>query len=128
MEAIFNYKPGTTFADLTAEATSGRDISEFIKKYREYRSNPQHRFINTESPLNQFGYFLLNNKKVNEAVEIFKLIVESYPNSANVYDSLGDALQTAGKKEEAIKAYEKALSINPNYPSSLESLRKLKGQ
>lgn len=128
MEAIFNYKPGTTFADLTAEATSGRDISEFIKKYREFRANPQHRFINTESPLNQFGYFLLNNKKVNEAIEIFKLNVESYPNSANVYDSLGDALQTAGKKEEAIKSYEKALSIDPNYPSAAESLKKLKGQ
>lgn len=128
LEAIFNYKPGTNFADLTAEATSGRDISEFIKKYREFRANPQHRFINTESPINQFGYFLLNNKRINEAVEIFKLNVESYPNSANVYDSLGDALQAAGKKEEAIKSYEKALSIDPNYPSALESLRKLKGQ
>lgn len=128
MEAIFRYKPGTTFADLVAEATSGRDLAIFIKKYREFKANSEHRFIQTESQMNQFGYFLLNAKKINEAIEIFKLNVEFYPNSANVYDSLGDALQAAGKKDEAIKSYEKALLINPNYPSSLESLRKLKGQ
>lgn len=128
LDAVFNYKPGTTFADLTNEATSGRDLSVFIKKFREFKANSQHRFIDTEMPLNRFGYFLLNAKKFDEAIEIFKLNAEYYPQSANVYDSLGDAYQAAGKKEEAIKAYEKALSINPNYPSSLENLRKLKGQ
>lgn len=128
MEAILNYKPGTNFADLTAEATSGRDLSVFTKKYREFKTNPQRRFINTEADINRFGYFLLNAKRLDEAVEIFKLNVEYYPNSANVYDSLGDALQAAGKKDEAIRAYEKALSIDPNYPSSLENLKKLKGQ
>jgi len=128
LEAILNYRPGTTFADLTAEAIKGTDLSVFVKKYREFKSNPQRRFIDTESPINQFGYFLLNAKRINEAIEIFKLNVEYYPKSANVYDSLGDAYQAAGKKEEAIKSYEKALSINPNYPSSLEALQKLKGQ
>jgi tetratricopeptide (TPR) repeat protein len=128
MEAILNYKPGTTFADLVAEATSGRDVSVFVKKYREFRTNPQRRFINTEADINRFGYFLLDAKRIDDAIEIFKLNVEYYPNSANVYDSLGDALQAAGKKDEAIKAYEKALTIDPNYPSSLENLKKLRGQ
>lgn len=127
-EAILNYKPGTSYADLVAEATSSRDITGFIKKYREFKANPQRRFISTESPINQFGYFLLGAKRVDEAIEIFKLNVEYYPNSANVYDSLGDAYQAAGRKEEAIKAYEKALSIDPNYPTAIEALKKLKGQ
>ena len=128
MDAIYNFKPGTTYADLVAEATSNRDIAVFIKKYREFKANPQRRFISTESGINQFGYNLLNAKRTDEAIEIFKLNVEYYPNSANVYDSLGDAYQAAGRKEEAIKAYEKALSIDPNYPSSLDNLKKLKGQ
>jgi tetratricopeptide (TPR) repeat protein len=127
-EAILNYKQGTSFADLEAEARKGGDIAAFIKKYREFRTNPQRRFISTESGINQFGYSLLGAKRVDDAIEIFKLNVEYYPNSANVYDSLGDAYQAAGKKEEAIKAYEKALSIDPKYPSSLDNLRKLKGQ
>ena len=127
-EAILNYKPGTTYAELVAEATASRDVATFIKKYREFKSERQRRFVNTESGINQFGYSLLNGKRVADAIEIFKLNVEYYPNSANVYDSLGDAYQAAGKKDEAVKAYEKALSIDPNYPSSLENLRKLKGQ
>jgi tetratricopeptide (TPR) repeat protein len=127
-EAILNYKPGTSYADLVAEATANRDVSVFIKKYREFKANPQRRFIDTESGINQFGYNLLTAKRVDDAIEIFKLNVEFYPNSVNVYDSLGDAYQAAGKKEEAIKAYEKALSIDPNYASSLENLRRLKGQ
>lgn len=127
-EAILNYKLGTSYADLEAEARKGGDIAVFIKKYREFKANPQRRFISTESGINQFGYTLLGAKRVDDAIEIFKLNVEYYPNSANVYDSLGDAYQAAGKKEEAVKAYEKALSIDPNYPSSLENLRRLKGQ
>jgi hypothetical protein len=128
LEAIFNYKPGTSLADLIAEANASRDVSVFIKKYREFKANPQRRFVSTETPINQFGYTLLGAKRVDEAIEVFKLNVEFYPDSANVYDSLGDAYQAAGKKEEAIKAYEKALSIDPGYASSLENLRRLKGQ
>lgn len=127
-EAILGYKPGTTYNELTAEARSGRDIAVFIKKYREFKSNPQRKFFNTESPMNQFGYNLLNAKRIDDAIEIFKLNAEAYPQSANVYDSLGDAYQAAGKKDEAIKAYEKALAIDPNYRTSIEALKKLKGQ
>lgn len=45
----------------------------------------------------------------------------------NVYDSLGDALVAAGQKEKAIKNYEKALSIDPNFASSIVALKKVKG-
>jgi len=128
LDAILNYKPGTSLADLVAEAAASRDISVFIRKYREFKANPQRKFNNTETTINQFGYTLLNAKRVDDAIEVFKLNVEFYPSSANVYDSLGDAYQAAGRKEDAIKAYEKALSIDPSYPSSLENLRKLKGQ
>ena len=61
-----------------------------------------------------------------DAVEIFKLNVESYPSSANVYDSLGDALVAAGRTDEAMRSYEKALSIDPTYPSSIDALKRLR--
>ena len=128
MDAIFGYKPGTSLAELIAEATANRDISAFVKKYREFKASPQRRFVSTENGINQLGYTLLGAKRVADAIEVFKLNVKFYPASANVYDSLGDAYQAAGKKEEAVKAYEKALSIDPTYASSLENLRRLKGQ
>ncbi|HVE57351.1 MAG TPA: tetratricopeptide repeat protein [Pyrinomonadaceae bacterium] len=126
LQAIFEYVPGSSFQDIINAAQ--KNFAEFSGKYKAFKNDPKHRFIDTEAAMNRFGYALLQAKRVADALEVFKLNVEAYPNSANVYDSLGDALQAAGKKDEAIKAYEKALSIDPNYASSLDSLRKLKEQ
>lgn len=127
-QSILNFVPGSTFKDLTAEAVHNSDISAFIKKYREFKTNPKNQFINTETDTNALGYRLLQGQRFNDAVEVFKLNVEAYPNSANVYDSLGDGYVNAGNREEAVKNYEKALQINPNYQSSIDALRRLKGQ
>lgn len=126
MDAILNYNSGITYADLTNEATNGTDISVFVKKYREFKNNPQRKYFNTESDINRFGYILLNSKRTDDAIEIFKLNVEYYPNSANVYDSLGEAYMLKGNKESAIKNYEKAVELNPNMPSAIDALKKLK--
>lgn len=126
LEAVFNYEKGISYADLVSEATNGKDLSVFIKKYREFKNNPQRKYFNTESPMNRFGYELLNAKRIDDAIEIFKLNVEYYPNSANVYDSLGEAYMIKGNKELAIKNYEKAIEISPGYPSAVEALKKLK--
>lgn len=128
MNEILNYVPGTTFKDLTAEAATNKDIPAFIKKYRSFKSIPKNKYVNTETDINALGYNLLRERKINEAIEVFKLNVESYPNSANVYDSLAEAYLNGGNKEEAIKNYEKALKINSSYVSSLEALRRLKNQ
>lgn len=125
-QAIVNYVPGSTFKDLTAEASKNADISGFIKKYREFKQNPQNQFINTETDTNALGYRLVQAKRVKDAVEVFKLNVEAYPNSANVYDSLAESYLLDGNRTEAIKNYEKALQINPDFQSSQEALRRLK--
>lgn len=124
LQAVIEYAPGSSFQDLLNAAA--KDTTGFAARYRAFKSDPRHRFIETEAVLNRFGYALLAQKKAAEAVEIFKLNAESYPNSANVYDSLGDGYQAVGNKEEAIKSYEKAIAIDPNYGSSLEQLKKLR--
>jgi Tetratricopeptide repeat len=128
MQAILEYVPGTALSELIQKATAQKDLVEFIPKYKAFRSNPKSKYVNSEAVMNQFGYTLLGRQRVADAIEVFKLNVEAYPNSANVYDSLGDAYQAAGRKEDAIKAYEKALSIDPTFTSSADNLRRLKGQ
>ena len=58
-------------------------------------------------------------------IDIFKINTELYPQSFNVYDSMGEALAKAEKNEEAIASYQKALELNPNLISSIEALKKL---
>jgi tetratricopeptide (TPR) repeat protein len=65
----------------------------------------------TEADLNQAGYRLLADKKIDEAIKLFHTIAERYPESWNAQDSLGEALATKGDKPAAIAAYTKALSL-----------------
>ena len=59
---------------------------------------------------------------------MLKLNVEAYPQSANAYDSLGEAYLVGGDKEKAIENYRKALAIDPTMESAKQVLKKLTGQ
>jgi len=78
-----------------------------------------------ENAMNNLGYKFLGEEKPKEAIEVFKLNVEEYPESSNVYDSLGEAYMKNGDKELAIKNYKKTLELNPDNNNALEMLRKL---
>lgn len=75
--------------------------------------------------LNQVGYTFLLNNEVDKAIEAFKLNVELFPNVANCYDSLGEALLANGNKKEALKSYRKALELDPNLPSAQKAVEEL---
>jgi tetratricopeptide (TPR) repeat protein len=79
-----------------------------------------------EGQLNSLGYRLLGNNKLKKAIEIFKFVVSEYPESANAYDSLGEAFMKAGEKELAIKNYEKSLELDPRNENAKKMLKDLR--
>jgi CubicO group peptidase (beta-lactamase class C family) len=82
----------------------------------------------TERQMNSLGYSLLGAKKIREAIEVFKLNVEAYPKSFNVYDSLGEAYMANGDTELAIKNYEISVQMNPENTGGIEALKKLRAK
>ena len=74
---------------------------------------------------NAYGYLLLNQNKLNEAIEAFKRQVELSPERANSYDSLGDGYRKAGKLELAVAQYKKALEIDPEFESSKNNIEEI---
>ncbi len=62
-----------------------------------------------EFTLNVIGYQLLQEEEIEKAIEVFEHNVNLYPNSANVYDSLGDALERSGELTSAKNNYEIAV-------------------
>lgn len=64
-----------------------------------------------EALVNQLGYQLLGAGRTDEAIAVFERNVRRFPESANVYDSLGDALDAAGRAEEAETNYTKACAM-----------------
>jgi tetratricopeptide (TPR) repeat protein len=125
-QAVLDYKPGSTISELIQSVTEGDSLGNFAERYRKIKADPRSRYVDSETPMNSLGYNLLAKKRIADAVEIFKLNAESYPSSANVYDSLGDALVAAGRNDEAIKSYEKAVSIDPNFQTSIDALKRLR--
>lgn len=89
-------------------------IEETLAKYHQLKTEQPEAYNFAESELNQLGYQLLNHGKAKEAVAIFKLNAEAYPQSANVYDSLADAYKAAGDSTLVIRCYEKVLELLPS--------------
>lgn len=65
----------------------------------------------TEVELNQYGYQLLGQKKVDEAIRVFEKNAKDHPASWNAWDSLAEAQAAAGDRKKAVASYGKALSM-----------------
>jgi tetratricopeptide (TPR) repeat protein len=79
--------------------------------------------IMNQSSINQRGYEFLRQDNLRTAIAIFKGNVLAYPESANAYDSLGEAYLKNGDRELAIANYKKALGIDPNFASAIQALK-----
>ena len=76
--------------------------------------------------MNQLGYTLLYSGHEKEALTVFQRNVQEFPQSANVYDSLGEAYAKVGQKELAIANYEKSLGLDPKNQNAVEQLKRLR--
>ncbi len=96
----------------------------FLKLLNAPDPNPA-RYQLGEEYLIAGGNALIQYNKLNEAVELFKYIVEEFPQSANAYDSLGDAYRKAGQTDLAIESFRKSLQLNPNNNTVRDKLKEL---
>ena len=80
----------------------------------------------SEEQMNSLGYRYLRGGKVKDAITLFTLNVERFPESFNVYDSLGEALMADHRYGPAVENYERSLSINPGNDNARQKLQELK--
>ncbi len=125
MKTILGYIPKKELSEMLMEMLLKNDVAAAIKLYRAFKSDSVNAYLNTENSINSLGYRLIEMNRLNQAIEIFKLNVESYPQSANAYDSLAEAYTKNGNKELAIKNYKKVLELNPKMSSAVEALKSL---
>ena len=75
--------------------------------------------------LDTVGYMLLKEKKVDEAIQVFKENAESFPDEFSVYDSLAEAYAVRGDRTNAIQYYGRSLKMEPYNANAVEILRHL---
>lgn len=103
-------------------------IEHFVQLKKENPEDYDFREFN----LNLFGYSLLGKEKYEDAIKIFKLNIIEFPESANVFDSLGEAYERWGKNNLAQENYKIAVqnaeeNNDPNlniYKQNLKRLQK----
>jgi CubicO group peptidase (beta-lactamase class C family) len=86
---------------------------QLVGFYGRAKTNKKYSFTDAESLLNNGAYELMNSHRLDDALKVFRLIVHEYPNSANAYDSLGEAYLANGNRDSALINYKKSLKLNP---------------
>lgn len=98
---------------------------EVIKEAKKI-SETNERSTLSEDDVNAWGYRLLRQNRLADALEIFKLNVYLYPQSANAFDSLGEVYAELGDTKLAIKNYEQSLKLDPENSNAEGQLKKLR--
>jgi glyoxylase-like metal-dependent hydrolase (beta-lactamase superfamily II) len=113
-------------ADALRQTIIDSGIESALEKFRAVNTTKSDKYYFDEVELNRLGYRFIQENRIDEAIAVFKLNVELYPESWNVYDSLGEGYMIKGDRPNAIKYYEKSLEINPNNTNGIEMLKRLK--
>ena len=102
-----------------------QSIEKAVKIFRDVRQKNPKAVIFRERALNRLGYEYLIEGKIEDTLKIFKLNIEAYPESFNVYDSYGEVLLLQGDTAQSIINYEKSLEINPDNTNAVEILERI---
>ncbi|MEM8558189.1 MAG: serine hydrolase [Bacteroidota bacterium] len=84
--------------------------------------------VQNEFTINAMGYGLLEADALPMALAVFRFNATTYPGSWNAHDSLGEALALAGRRDEAIAAYERSLALNPQSETGRAALARLRAE
>ena len=121
-------QPKMSIVSILQKTIVEKGIEAGIAQYRELKAKQAATYNFAEPELNQLGYQLLRSGKSKEAIEIFKLNVEAYPQSFNTYDSLGEAYAAVNERELAKQNYKKSLELNPNNTNAVAILKTLEAK
>ena len=96
-----------------------------IEQYKKLKSNKPDEYDFAEDQLNRLGYQLMQLDSISEAIEIFRLNKDEFPQSANTYDSFGDALLASGDTIQSLTNFKKALAMDSTFSATKEKIKNI---
>ncbi|MBK8946294.1 MAG: alpha/beta hydrolase [Ignavibacteriae bacterium] len=102
-------------------------VNKYLSHFTQISKKMGYEIKPDEEEINSMGYDALERKFYKKAESFFKLNLQNYPESYNVYDSMGDYYEAIGDKSNAIKFFEKTLLIK-EYPDTRKKLEKLQSK
>jgi 3-oxoadipate enol-lactonase len=119
---VLKFLDGGEFFDVL----NSKGVGDAVQYFRQKREADPSITLFDEREMNSVGYRFLQSGKIKEAIELFRLNTIAYPDSWNVYDSLGEAYLKDGQKELALKNYEESVRRNPGNTAAQQIIKELK--
>ena len=116
------FSPGSFAETMRSAARMGEESA--WKAFQSFAANRH--MIREEMTINRLGYACLREKDPPSAVVLFKLNTKAYPDSANVWDSLGDGYEATNDIQAARMAYARSVELNPDNEHAKSELVKLR--
>lgn len=126
LEAILRYDPGKSLFESLREIYLLQGLSGAYIHYYKFKTDPANVQIRTEEELNRLGAFLLDQKKYDDAIQVFTQNLEDYPGSFEAHLGLGEVYFASGDKTKAAASFERALKIKPGDTRAAALLKKAK--
>ncbi|MGK5028526.1 serine hydrolase [Janthinobacterium sp. MDT1-19] len=122
--ALRQQRGGAYAAHLLRNAAASAGYDGLDKKLAAIRR--QHGLSEpTEDDLNAWGYRLLRRQQPKQAVAVFQLGVQLYPQGANGHDSLAEAYEVDGATALAVTHYRRSLQLDAGNTHAVARLRVL---
>jgi len=102
---------------------------EIITRYLQLKKQYQDSYaFDSEDSLNTLGYYLLNKKRTDDAIEVLQYNTRLFPKSGNVFDSLGEAYLTKGDHPNALKNYKRSVALDPANENAKNIINKIESK
>ncbi|WP_262694740.1 serine hydrolase [Kordiimonas aquimaris] len=132
MRAIENINRGDEYAapkkslNLALKDDCETDLVTCLASYESLKKTSLSEYdFDNENALNRLGYSLLRQKKVKSAIGVFELLVSEFPDSANPYDSLGEAYFADENYVLSLENYRKSFKLNPDNKNAEKMVDKI---
>lgn len=120
--------PKRSIAEALYKTAKEKGGNAAVAEYRKLKSGNADTYDFSESELNTLGYQIMGRDKTKDAIEIFKLNVEMYPEASNPYDSLGEAYLKDDQKELALANYKKSVELDAGNANAVRVIARLEGK
>ncbi|HEY9507657.1 MAG TPA: hypothetical protein VIQ27_16970 [Gemmatimonadales bacterium] len=127
MREVLAWKPEPSLAERMRDALAAGDSAGALRLHLAYKTDPRHAYTDTEVELDALGYELLRQGRQGAAIAVLQLNTADHPGSANAFESLGEAYMEAGRREAAVRSYQRALALDPANENARGMLEKLRG-
>jgi tetratricopeptide (TPR) repeat protein len=109
-----------------SELLALKDTILIVNTYKELKDANPDDYDFSKEQLNRLGVQLRNRHMFDESINVYKLILELYPNWFEGYGGIADVYRFKGNKEQAIQYYTKSLELfsHPDYANFIHQVIK----